>query len=1339
LPSGTLTLAWTKVSGPGTVTFGTPATATTTATFGSAGSYVLQLTANDTALSASDTVTVTVSPAPAGSVVRINAGGGSYVDSLGQSWVPDAPFVVGSSSTFSTGAAINGTTDDVLYQSERWGNSFGYQIPVTNGEYVVDLHFAEIFWNGASARVFDVSVEGTLVINDLDIWSDAGANTTLVMPVSATVNDGVLNIAFTASIDNAKISAIDVHPHEHTGDPFLHVVIDAPPWVVDYEGAGSVDVALGGSGSHTHEIGRHLASWTWKEGATTLGTTEDIVTPLGLGAHTVSLTIADDNTPPRTLTDSADIDAYPITGVGGALARYYPAGSTPLATLIDAPPASPGFVEVLPALQISSAANKIGGSPFTTNVLAVLTGIFHASTAGAHQFVLQGGSATRLFLDGGLVNGPVTLSAGPHTLEVRFAIPSAASLPASVVVQVNGGPAVPLNKLNTTHDHTNLAPFINSVSGTSFASGGGAITLSGLGFFPSSSVNVVWNGQTISTGVAVTPTVISLFAPPGTGTIGVQVQTPNGLSNSAQFTYLQGGGGPISFSAQPVATPTAPTQAAWGPDGRLYVGTLEGNIFAYTFADNYAVLDVQMITAVSGLTNNQILGIAFNPFDPPNPAKIYVAHSTLFAINGGSCVNGVAPYVGQVSVLTGPNFSTVQPLVTKLPTSNHDHAINGMAFDNEGDLLIAVGGNTNAGIKHCNIGDLPESPLSGAILKARISKAGFDGNLSYVQTASGATNNDQVFGEVVDVAAGKDVTVFAPGLRNPFDLVWTTRGALYSTDNGPDVGFGDASTSATTQGPIADAPDEILGIVEGHYYGHPNRNRGRRDARQNVYRAPSAGSLLGIHTVQLATVPSSSNGIDEYRSTAFNGALRGNLLVQNLNGVLFRAELAADGLSVTNVQSVAGAPTALDVLGGPGGAIIGVDYNDNIISVAQPQETIAGMKAYDIFPWRARPDIATPFVIGGVGFGGATVVTIGGTAATITSVSSTRIHGSVPTKTAPTPDLLDVVVQSGGTTSVIPDAFRYVLVPSIGKGEWQTGPSAPLSLAEVAAGVINGVLYMVGHDELGPNSTATLAYDLGQHIWFAGLPSRPFPGDHHAAEVINQKLYLFGGLGGGSEGKVQIFDPYTQTWTLGANIPFATGAASTALINGKVYLAGGIVGTTTVTSAAVFDPAANSWTSIAPMPQGRNHTAAGTDGIRFYVFGGRGPGSGDGNFEAEGFNDTQIYNPATNTWVSSSDPGSTLAPLPQKRGGMGKAAFLGGEFYVIGGETVPSGTGQVAGNVYNRVDVYNPASNSWRLDSVLPTARHGIFPLAYDGKIFVAGGGIIAGHSQSGVLEVLSR
>ena len=47
-----------------------------------------------------------------------------------------------------------------------------------------------------------------------------------------------------------------------------------------------------------------------------------------------------------------------------------------------------------------------------------------------------------------------------------------------------------------------------------------------------------------------------------------------------------------------------------------------------------------------------------------------------------------------------------------LPVSNHDHGVNGITFDNNGDLYVSVGGNTNAGVEHCNLGELPESPLT---------------------------------------------------------------------------------------------------------------------------------------------------------------------------------------------------------------------------------------------------------------------------------------------------------------------------------------------------------------------------------------------------------------------------------------------------------------------------------------------------------------------------------------------------------------------------------------------------------------------------------------------------
>jgi hypothetical protein len=63
-PPGVVTLTWARVSGPGTVAFSAPSAASTTAAFSASGTYVLRLTASDSALSTNDDVTVTVNPEP---------------------------------------------------------------------------------------------------------------------------------------------------------------------------------------------------------------------------------------------------------------------------------------------------------------------------------------------------------------------------------------------------------------------------------------------------------------------------------------------------------------------------------------------------------------------------------------------------------------------------------------------------------------------------------------------------------------------------------------------------------------------------------------------------------------------------------------------------------------------------------------------------------------------------------------------------------------------------------------------------------------------------------------------------------------------------------------------------------------------------------------------------------------------------------------------------------------------------------------------------------------------------------------------------------------------------
>jgi len=107
LPAGsTLTTTWSKVSGPGTVTFGNVNARSTTASFSTAGTYVLRLSGSDGQLSSSDDVAIAVNPASGG-------GPASYVDaSTGNDSNPgtsSAPWrtIQKAANTVNAGATVN--------------------------------------------------------------------------------------------------------------------------------------------------------------------------------------------------------------------------------------------------------------------------------------------------------------------------------------------------------------------------------------------------------------------------------------------------------------------------------------------------------------------------------------------------------------------------------------------------------------------------------------------------------------------------------------------------------------------------------------------------------------------------------------------------------------------------------------------------------------------------------------------------------------------------------------------------------------------------------------------------------------------------------------------------------------------------------------------------------------------------------------------------------------------------------------------------------------------------------------------------------------------------------
>jgi len=152
---------------------------------------------------------------------RMNVGGGGYTDSHGNKWIADAHYNGGSTDSQASGKTISGTNSASIYQDERYGKTFSYSLPVSNGTYNVQLDFAEIYpyCNKAGCRVFNVDINGSRWLTGFDIASKVGAYTALTESKSVTVTNKAINLTFTATTGAAQLAGIEVTNHTTTTPP----------------------------------------------------------------------------------------------------------------------------------------------------------------------------------------------------------------------------------------------------------------------------------------------------------------------------------------------------------------------------------------------------------------------------------------------------------------------------------------------------------------------------------------------------------------------------------------------------------------------------------------------------------------------------------------------------------------------------------------------------------------------------------------------------------------------------------------------------------------------------------------------------------------------------------------------------------------------------------------------------------------------------------------------------------------------------------------------------------------------------------------------------------------
>ncbi len=180
------------------------------------------------------TLTPTATPTPRPLYgQRVNSAGPLYNDGQGAAWAADQVWVdswgyaYASSTAKSSSKALSNTTDDPLYQKYREGAG-QYIFAVPNSIYSVRLRWAEMAANGPGQRVMGVSIEDTLVEDNLDIFAVAGGRYLAWDKTYAAiaVSDGLLVIQFEQVSGSyapmiAAIEVVETPPPTPTPTPCL--------------------------------------------------------------------------------------------------------------------------------------------------------------------------------------------------------------------------------------------------------------------------------------------------------------------------------------------------------------------------------------------------------------------------------------------------------------------------------------------------------------------------------------------------------------------------------------------------------------------------------------------------------------------------------------------------------------------------------------------------------------------------------------------------------------------------------------------------------------------------------------------------------------------------------------------------------------------------------------------------------------------------------------------------------------------------------------------------------------------------------------------------------------
>jgi N-acetylneuraminic acid mutarotase len=191
-----------------------------------------------------------------------------------------------------------------------------------------------------------------------------------------------------------------------------------------------------------------------------------------------------------------------------------------------------------------------------------------------------------------------------------------------------------------------------------------------------------------------------------------------------------------------------------------------------------------------------------------------------------------------------------------------------------------------------------------------------------------------------------------------------------------------------------------------------------------------------------------------------------------------------------------------------------------------------------------------------------------------------------------------------------------------------------------------------------------LMYTIATGTW-TKLPPMPVPDSYYMGAAVGPdgRVYAVGGWTGTDS--VQVYDPTTNSWSLGPPLPRRVQEPAVVTVGSKLYVIGGYDSQSTQTNGVLrsifaFDPSTGIWRRMHPMPRGRGfgQAAVGADG-RIYVVGGFTADPNCGNC-LDPLRKVIAFDPSTNSW-------SPARVLPCAMADHGVARDAAGDIYSIGG------------------------------------------------------------------------